>query len=187
VKIRTGWDKQSIVARELAIGLEKAGASAIAVHGRTRSQMYQGDIDLDLIKLVKDSVSIPVIGNGNIFCAQDALDMLKYTGCDAIMLARGVLGNPWLIKEILVAIENGNADYTFARNERFAWALTHAERLVALKGEDVAMREMRSHASWYVSGMPSSHKVKNLFSQMTTYQQFVNIIENYQKEIEDLI
>jgi tRNA-dihydrouridine synthase len=97
------------------------------------------------------------------------------------------LGNPWLIKEILVAIENGNADYVFARNERFAWALTHAKRLVALKGEDVAMREMRSHASWYVAGMPSSHKVKNLFSQMTTYQQFVNIIENYQKEIEDLI
>lgn len=187
VKIRTGWDKNNIVAKELAIGLEKAGASAIAVHGRTRSQMYQGDIDLDLIKLVKDSVSIPVIGNGNIFRAQDALDMLKYTGCDAIMLARGVLGNPWLIKEILVAIENGHADYVFARNERFAWALTHAERLVALKGEDVAMREMRSHASWYVSGMPSSHKVKNLFSQMTTYQQFVNIIEDYQKEIEDLI
>lgn len=183
VKIRAGWDVQSKNAVKMAQLLEEAGASAIAIHGRTRSQMYEGSVDWDIIRDVKQAVNIPVIGNGNIFDAKTALDMLEYTGCDAIMVARGVLGNPWLIQEILVALQTGNTEFKVDTEQRFVWARQHAQRLIQLKGENIAMKEMRSHASWYIAGLPHSHKVKNQFSQMTTFEQFDMILVNYIKQL----
>ncbi len=186
VKIRSGWDVHHINAVEMAIGIEKAGASALAIHGRTKTQMYQGEVDLDIIKAVKEAISIPVIGNGNIFNAQNAKHMLEYTGCDAIMIARGVLGNPWLIQEILAILDLNQEGLSISYHQRLQWALTHAQRLIECKGETIGIKEMRGHASWYISGLPYSHRVKNQFSQMTSLAEFVTLIEKYRDDLNQL-
>lgn len=155
VKIRAGWDEKSKNAVELACRLEKAGADMICVHGRTRSQMYNPGIDLDVIKDVKKAVSVPVLGNGDIYTANDALHMFEYTGCDGVMIARGAYGNPWIFKEIVSAIE-GEEYNAPSVAERIGVAKEHLMMLIADKGEYTGIREARKHLAWYLKGMRSA-------------------------------
>ncbi len=184
-KIRAGWDEKSINAVEIAKLLEKAGAKAIAVHGRVRSQYYQGKADWQIIKEVKANVSIPVIGNGDVTSVELAKQMLLETNCDAIMLARGVLGNPWLIKECVDALSDNSVYQPITIQEKFTMARQHALKLIEIKNEKVAILEMRSHACWYIYGLPNNHKIKDLINQMTTYQQFDTILKEYQALLEN--
>ncbi len=177
-KIRIGWDQQNINAVEMAIGLEKAGISALSVHGRTRSAMYSGAVDYDVIRQVKAAVSIPVLANGDIKTVEGAMEVLKLTGADALMIGRGILGRPWFIKDLVDGL-NGQNSQTLNFEERFKVAQIHASNLVALKGELTAMKEMRSHFNWYITGLPFNHKVRNDVSQMTSMAQFDRIIADY--------
>ena len=179
VKIRSGFDFDHINAVEVAKLIEKAGASAIAIHGRTRSQMYEGKADWGIIKQVKDAVSIPVIGNGDVKTAKDAQRMLDETGVDAVMVGRAALGNPWVIQQMAAYVENGIelADPTY--EERIEQCLKHARELIELEGERLAIREMRGHAPWYIKGVKSSSYVKNQLSKIETYQQLEEILSDY--------
>ncbi len=155
VKIRAGWDAQSINAAEMAKALEAAGADLIAVHGRTREQMYAPSADYGIIRLVKESVSVPVVGNGDVYTAEDALRMLRETGCDGVMLARGALGNPFLFTELIAKLEKRS--YTPPTlHERFETALWQVERMIEEKGERIAVAEARKHLSWYIKGVPGA-------------------------------
>lgn len=178
VKIRSGWDTQNINASELSVLLEKAGVDAISVHGRTRSQMYEGQADLDIIKRVKESVSIPVIGNGDVTNAKQFLTMLNHTKCDGVMIGRGLLGSPWIIEECKRAF-NHQGTYEITVNERLALLLEHAHYLVELMGEERAIKQMRSHAAWGFKGLRNSHHIKSQLVQMKTMHEFVKILEEY--------
>ena len=183
VKMRAGWDIHSINAVELAKAVEEAGASAICVHGRTRSQMYEGKADYSIIKQVKQAVNIPVIGNGDITSVEAMQKMLDETGCDAIMIGRGVLGNPWLIKQCASYLENGNLQESFTFEEKFTLAKEHAQKLCSLKGEHVGIREMRGHATWYIKGLPMSHQVKDALSKMESFAEMEQILKSYEKQL----
>lgn len=182
VKMRIGWDLDHINCVELAKRLENVGVSAIAVHGRTRKQMYEGKADWSYIKLVKDAVSIPVIGNGDILKVEDAKRMMDETGCDAVMIGRGVLGDPWLIKECVSYLTTGSYPLEVDISEKFSYARKHALRLCDLKGEKVGMKEMRGHAAWYVKGLKNCHQLKNQLSQMNTYDEFDSLLLEYERE-----
>lgn len=184
VKMRAGWDVHSINAVELAQGLEKAGASMICVHGRTRSQMYEGKADWTIIKQVKEAVFIPVVGNGDVRSVDDMIRMLEETGCDAVAIGRGILGNPWLIKECVHYLETGERELDVSVHEKFMLARKHAKRLCNLKGEKIGIKEMRGHASWYIKGLPSSHRVKDRISNMNTYEELDNILSEYEAQLE---
>ena len=177
VKIRSGWDQEHINAVEIAKEIERAGASAIAVHGRTRSQGYSGKVDLEIIRKVKESVSIPVIGNGDIKTAQDAKKMLEQTGCDAVMIGRGVLGNPWLIKECIAYLESGILLDPPTKEEKINMLLHHFELLLKTKGEKLALLEIRSHAAWYLKGIPNTTALKNNIMKSTTKEEFWNLLK----------
>lgn len=159
VKIRIGWDENNINAVENAKMIEKAGACAIAVHGRTRAQMYSGHANLDVIKDVVEAVNIPVVGNGDIVDGPSALHMLEYTGCKAIMIGRGALGNPWIFKEIN-AYFAGEEFKRPSKEEIYNMIVDQYERLLKLKGERLALLEMRSHVGWYLKGMQGSAQIK---------------------------
>ena len=178
VKIRLGWDEKSINVLEMAKGLELAGASAIAIHGRTRAQMYSGNATFELIKQVKENSNIPIIANGDITTVEQAKWVLEYTKCDAIMIGRGVLGQPWIVRELIEGL-NGQAVSELTILDRFDSARKHALKLIDLKGEDIALKEMRSHLSWYLKGLPNSHKVKDSISQMKSFQEFDRILKDY--------
>jgi len=181
VKIRSGWDSNSINAEIIAKMIEKAGAKAIAVHPRTRSQGYEGKADWSIIKKVKESVSIPVIGNGDVKTCYDAKRMLLETGCDAVMIGRGALGNPWLIKECIDYLENGTEPVIVTKNERLDMIKKHLEYLFELKNEKVSMLEIRSHAAWYLKGVPNSGELKKeLYACKTKKEMLEKIGDNYE-------
>lgn len=183
VKIRSGWDNDSINAVEVAKICESAGASAITVHPRTRSQMYSGKADLDIIKQVKENVSIPVIGNGDITSIESAKHMLEYTKCDAIMLGRGVLGNPWLIKEIDTYLRTGLIIDKPTPIDKINMCYTHLNYLLKIKSERIAILEMRSHIAWYIKGLPSYKEVQNQVFKAKTHEEIKQILDNYTKKL----
>ena len=153
VKIRSGFDHDHINAVEVAKLIEKAGASAIAIHGRTRSQMYEGKADWDIIRQVKEAVNIPVIGNGEIRSVEDAKRMFEQTNVDAIMVGRAALGNPWLIKQIVESLKTGKILPEPTYQEKIAQCLAHGRRLMEIEPEKIAMFQMRGHAPWYIKGL----------------------------------
>lgn len=186
VKIRSGWDEKNINAVEIAKKCEEAGASAIAVHGRTRAQGYSGKANWNIIKAVKENVNIPVIGNGDINSCYDAKKMLDETKCDAVMIGRGVLGNPWLIKECVEYLENGKEPTNPSFIEKVQMMKRHYELLKQDKCEKAALLEIRSHIIWYLKGMPNNKEIKNLICQSKSTEELFKIIENYQKYIEEI-
>lgn len=180
VKMRIGYDENSINVISFAQAMEKAGASALAVHARTRKQMYEGKADWTWIKAVKEAVNIPVMGNGDVKNEDEAKNMLEMTGCDAVMIGRGCLGDPWLIKRCVHYLEtNEKLDDTSVK-EKFDLARVHAQSLCELKGEVVGMKEMRGHAAWYVKGLHNSHKLKASLSQMSTYDELEKLLNDYE-------
>lgn len=182
VKIRSGWDFNSINAVEIAKIVEKAGASAITVHPRTRSQGYSGKANWEIIKEVKENVNIPVIGNGDIKSCFDAKKMLDLTGCDAIMIGRGVLGNPWLIKECIDYLEHGILPKEVSNDEKLKMILHHLDLLSSSKNSKVALLEMRSHAAWYLKGIPNTSKLKEDIFKTKTIEEFKELISSFLKE-----
>lgn len=179
VKIRSGWDKNSINAVEVAKTCEKAGASAIAVHPRTRSQGYSGKADWNIIKEVKQNVNIPVIGNGDIKTVDDAIKMIKETNCDAIMIGRGVLGNPYLIKQIVTYFKTGEKLSDQTPKKKMQTCLKHFNYLLEIKPEKVAVLEMRTHAAWYLKGLFNATYVKEKLYKLKTKEEFIKTINDY--------
>lgn len=177
VKIRSGWDSKSINAIEIAKKIEEAGASAITVHPRTRSQGYSGKADWNIIKQVKESVNIPVIGNGDILSCYDAKKMLDQTGCDLVMIGRGCLGNPWLIKECIDYIEKGLEPRKIGLKEKIDMIKRHTELLINTKNEKVAILEMRSHIAWYLKGVKGSSIIKTQINSVKTKEELYNILD----------
>ncbi|MCH3950615.1 MAG: tRNA dihydrouridine synthase DusB [Acidaminococcus sp.] len=182
VKIRAGWDDAHQNAAEIAQLAEKAGCAAVAVHGRTRSQFYQGKADWKIIRTVKESVSIPVFGNGDIFSADDALRMKKETGCDGVMIARGAQGNPWIFREVKAAFE-GRPVPAVTLEERFAMIRRHLRDLIAFKGERIAVREMRHHGACYLSGLPHSAYYRNAINQTQTQEGLLAVLDEYEQKL----
>lgn len=182
VKIRTGWDTDSINAVEIAKICEAAGASAIAVHGRTRSQLYSGKADWTIIKDVVEAVNIPVIGNGDINTPEDAKRMLEETGCTAVMIGRGTQGNPWLIKQIVDFLETGTYIKEIDCNIKIDMMLEHMNRLIKLKGEKAALLEMRTHGPWYIKGFRNSSILKREIAQISDKESFEKAVNMYIKE-----
>ena len=183
VKIRSGWDQNSINAVEVAKVIEEAGASAITIHGRTRSQGYTGKVDLDIIKRVVESVNIPVIGNGDILSPFDAKKMLSYTGCAAIMVGRGLLGNPWLIKEINEYLNNDRIIPKPSFKEKIDMMKYHLNELVKEKGEGKAVLEMRGQLLYYLKGMPHNKEIKNKVCMCKNKDEMLNILNEYENEV----
>ena len=179
VKIRSGWDSAHINAVEIAKLIEKAGASAIAIHGRTRAQMYSGNADWKIIKEVKEAVSIPVIGNGDIKNCFDAVRMINETGVDAVMIARGTLGNPWIFKEVDTYLEIGVVLERPSYEEIHEVILKHVKYLRELKGDHLAMLEMRGQIAYYLKGLPNSTNAKKELFQTKTIDDTIKVVEEY--------
>lgn len=178
IKIRKGFDDTCINAVEMAQIAEENGASAVAVHGRTREQYYSGKADWDIIKKVKKAVSIPVIGNGDIFKPQDAADMLEYTGCDAVMIARGAQGNPWIFKRTIAYLENGILLDEPTPQEKMSMALRHARMLIDYKGEFVGVRQMRAHMAWYIKGVQGASVIRDKINHCESYEEMAELLEH---------
>ena len=176
VKIRAGWDDSSKNAVELARVLEANGASAICVHARTKEQLYRPGIDIDIISQVKKAVNIPVIGNGDIYCAKDAVNMFNVTECDAIMVGRGAMGNPWIFKEITYALEN--KEYIPpAATERLSLALEQIALMIEVKGERIGIAEGKKHVGWYITGMNGAAAARNRIMTSSSFDEIKNVLE----------
>ena len=184
VKIRSGWDKDNINAALIAKICEDAGCKCITIHARTRSQGYSGLSDWSVIKSVKENVNIPVIGNGDIKSGADAKRMIDETGCDAVMIGRGLLGNPFLIKECLCYL-NGKEYTPPSYSEKIDVCLLHMNYLSKIKTEKEVVLEMRGNASWYIKGFPNSSNIKNNIFKCNKISDIVNVLEEYKKELEE--
>ncbi len=181
VKIRKGWDNNHIVAVQAAKIIEESGASAIIVHGRTREEYYTGKADWDIIKEVKQNVSIPVIGNGDIRNEEDAKTIFEQTGCDGIMIGRASLGNPWIFKQISHYLETGEKLPDTSNEEKYKVILEHFSLLLDEKGEYTATREIRKHIAWYVKGMPNASEMRDKINSVETENEFKKILKEYFK------
>lgn len=179
IKFRKGFDDTCVNAVEIAKIAEKNGASAVAVHGRTREQYYSGKADWDIIKAVKGAVDIPVIGNGDIFTPQDAKAIIDHTGCDAIMIGRGSQGNPWIFRRIIHYLETGELLPEPTSEERANMALRHAKMLIDYKGVYTGVREMRKHLSDYTKGMKGAAEMRGKINTATSFEQIEAMIKQY--------
>jgi nifR3 family TIM-barrel protein len=187
VKMRIGWDDQHIYAVENARAVERAGGKAVAVHGRTREQLYTGKADWNVIKEVKEAVSIPVIGNGDVFTPEDAKRMLETTGVDGVMIGRGALGNPWMLYRTVHYLTTGELLPEPTPKEKVEIAVLHMDRLIALKGEAQAVREMRKHLAWYLKGLPRAARVKEQIMEETSRDRMVSILNDYVDSLEETV
>ncbi|MDO4323709.1 MAG: tRNA dihydrouridine synthase DusB [Lachnospiraceae bacterium] len=176
VKIRKGFTERQVNAVEIARVAEASGAAAVAVHGRTREQYYSGKADWDMIRQVKEAVRIPVIGNGDIDSPQKAARMLEETGCDGIMIGRGVRGNPWLFREIRAYLETGELLPRPSKDEVRSMMLRHARMQIGYKGDYIGIREMRKHISWYTTGYPGSAKLRGAINMVETYEELEELL-----------
>ena len=176
VKIRKGFDDSCINAVEIAKIIEEAGAAAVAVHGRTREQYYSGQADWDIIRQVKEAVSIPVIGNGDVTSPQKAEELVKQTGCDGIMIARGAQGNPWIFRELLAYEETGSIPERPGTDQIRETMLRHARLQIEFKGNYIGIREMRKHVAWYTKGMQGSAKLRDEINQVESYEELENLL-----------
>ena len=183
VKMRTGWDSEHIVAVEAAKIIEQAGASAITVHGRTRSQFYSGEADWNIIKKVKESVKIPVIGNGDIKSREDAKKALEYSNVDAIMIGRAALGNPWIFRETIEYLNNGKCIERPTKEERLNTILKHLDLEIAEKGENVAIKEMRKHISAYTKSLKDSSSFRSKINTLDTRKEVEECLKEYFESI----
>ncbi len=186
VKIRSGWDEENINAPLVAKVCEEAGASAIAIHARTRKQGYSGQANWNIIKKVKETVSIPVIGNGDVDSPEKALKMLEETGCDAVMIGRAAIGNPWIFKECKEYIENGVLISKPTYEEKIDMIKYHYHLLKEDKNEKLALLEIRTHALAYLKGMPEAKQYKELICKSKTEEEFLNILDNYKSKLKEL-
>ncbi len=185
VKMRMGWDENHIYAVQNAQAIERAGGQAVALHGRTRVQMYEGVANWDIIKEVKQSVSIPVIGNGDVKTPQDAKRMLDETGVDGVMIGRAALGNPWMIYRTVKYLESGELIGEPSVREKMDVCKLHLDRLIQLKDENVAVREMRKHAAWYLKGIRGNAKVRNEINTCETREELVSLLDGFVAEVEE--
>ncbi len=183
VKIRKGWNKENVVAVKAARIIESAGASMLTIHGRTRDEYYSGNVDLDIIKEVKESVRIPVIGNGDIIDEKSAVKMFEYTGVDGIMIGRGALGNPWIFNKLIYYLENGKYKDDVNNEEKLNIILKHLELLVEEKGEIVAVKEIRKHIGWYIKNLKNSSKIRGIINTITDRKSLENYLIEYFKAI----
>ena len=184
VKFRKGYDALSVNAVDFAKEMEQAGADAIAVHGRTREQMYEGKADWDIIRRVKESVHIPVIGNGDVFNVEAAENIVKLTNCDGIMIARGAMGNPWLFKEIKQKLNGEEVEYP-SHEEIIDMCVRHFKLSIHYNGEGKAVREMRKHISWYIKGMKFCTDIKNLVNAEKSSERVIDILNQYKKTLNE--
>ena len=185
VKMRIGWDDEHIFAVQNAQAVERAGGQAVAVHGRTRVQMYEGKANWDIIGEVKKSVKIPVIGNGDVVTPEDAKRILDLTGCDGVMIGRGALGNPWMLYRTIHYLETGELLPEPNAKEKIDICLLHADRLVALKGEKIAIQEMRKHAAWYLKGLKNSAWVRQKINEQETREGLGKLLFQYVEQIQE--
>lgn len=184
VKMRMGWDEEHIYAVRNAQAVERAGGKAVSLHGRTRVQMYEGKANWDIIKEVKQSVNIPIIGNGDVQTPQDAKRMLDETGVDGVMIGRAALGNPWMIYQTVKYLETGELIGEPSVKEKMDVCILHLDRLIALKSEYVAVREMRKHAAWYLKGVKGNAKVRNAINECVTRDHLVGLLLSLVEEQE---
>lgn len=182
VKFRKGFDEQNINAVEFAKVMEQAGADAIAIHGRTRAQMYEGKADWDIIKKAKESVKIPVIGNGDVFSADAAIKLKEYTNCNGIMVARGAMGNPWIFKQIKLALNGQEVVYP-SDEEKIDMAIRHLKLAIHYHGEPKAVREMRKHISWYIKGIKNCTDIKNKINIEKYSENVFQILRDYKEQL----
>ncbi|WP_418791371.1 tRNA dihydrouridine synthase DusB [Phosphitispora sp. TUW77] len=185
VKMRKGWDEESVNAVELAKMAEAVGASMVTVHGRTRGQFYSGKADWRIIGMVKQAVGIPVVGNGDVFRPGDAREMIRQTGCDAVMIGRGALGNPWLFQRTVCFLESGTDNLPPSFEDKIKMAIRHLKMVVKLKGEYKAVREMRKHIAWYIKGLKDSSRIRQVVNETETTEGLVEVLQEYRNTLHD--
>ncbi|MFC4303128.1 tRNA dihydrouridine synthase DusB [Cohnella boryungensis] len=187
VKMRIGWDDEHIYAVENAQAVERAGGAAVSVHGRTREQLYTGKANWDILRDVKQAVNIPVIGNGDVFTPEDAKRLLEHTNCDGVMIGRGALGNPWMLYRTVHFLTTGELLPDPSPRERIRIAMLHMDRLTELRGEKVAVREMRKHLAWYLKGLPDSAAAKNSIMELQSRAEVESELGNYVIRVDEIL